>query len=81
VWNFAEIYAELDRAHGAQPVVDGEELASRAGAWLENASERTAVVRTARETVAALGGGLERTLAALEPYLMQIRLERRADHA
>jgi hypothetical protein len=29
--------------------------------------------------VAGLGGGLERTLAALEPYLMQIRLERRGD--
>ena len=81
VWNFAEIYAELDRAHGAQPVVDGEELASRAGAWLENASERTAAVGAARKTVAALGGGLERTLGALEPYLMQIRLEHRADHA
>jgi hypothetical protein len=25
-----------------------------------------------------LGGALERTLAALEPYLMQLRLEQRA---
>ena len=43
--------------------------------------ERMAVVGAARATVAALGGGLERTLTALEPYLMQIRLERRADDA
>jgi len=39
------------------------------------------VAKAARETVAALGGGLGRTLAALEPYLMQIRLERRAGDA
>jgi 3-deoxy-D-manno-octulosonic-acid transferase len=35
------------------------------------------VAAAARETVTALGGALERTLAAIEPYLMQIRLERR----
>jgi 3-deoxy-D-manno-octulosonic-acid transferase len=81
VWNFAEIYAQLDQARGAQPVADVEELALRAGAWLEDARERMAAVAAARATVAALGGGLERTLAALEPYLMQIRLERRAGHA
>jgi 3-deoxy-D-manno-octulosonic-acid transferase len=39
------------------------------------------VVAAARKTVAALGGGLERTLAALEPYLMQIRLEQRVSDA
>lgn len=81
VWNFAEIYAALDKARGAQPVADVEALASRAGAWLRNAGEREAAANAARETVAALGGGLARTLAALEPYLMQIRLERRASDA
>jgi 3-deoxy-D-manno-octulosonic-acid transferase len=81
VWNFAEIYAALDKARGAQLVADVEELASRAGAWLQNAGERAAAANAARETVAALGGGLERTLAALEPYLMQIRLERRPSDA
>jgi hypothetical protein len=28
-----------------------------------------------------LGGALERTLTALDPYFMQIRLERRSGHA
>ena len=32
----------------------------------------------ATETVERLGGALERTLAALDPYLMQLRLEQRA---
>jgi 3-deoxy-D-manno-octulosonic-acid transferase len=81
VWNFAEIYADLDKAHGAEQVADVEELAQRASAWLKNAGERMATVSAARAMVATLGGGLGRTLAALEPYLMQIRLERRASDA
>jgi 3-deoxy-D-manno-octulosonic-acid transferase len=81
VWNFAEIYADLDKAHGAQPVADVEQLALGAGAWLKDTRERMAAVASARALIARLGGGLERTLAALEPYLMQIRLERPADHA
>jgi 3-deoxy-D-manno-octulosonic-acid transferase len=77
VWNFAEIYAALDKAHGAEQVADVGKLTVRVGAWLKDSSERAAVVAAARATVATLGGALERTLAALEPYLMQIRLERR----
>ena len=81
VWNFAEIYAALGNSHGAQEVTDAGTFAERVGAWLKDANERRTVAKAARETVAALGGGLERTLAALEPYLMQIRLERRASNA
>ena len=77
VWNFAEIYAALDQAHGAEQVNDVGRLAVRLGAWLRDTQERAAVVAAARETVSVLGGALERTLSALDPYLMQIRLERR----
>ncbi len=77
VWNFAEIYAALDNAHGAEQINDVGRLAVRVGALLRDASEREKVVEAARATVATLGGALERTLAALDPYLMQIRLERR----
>jgi len=81
VWNFAEIYAALDKAHGAEQVADVGKLAVRVGAWLKDVDERAKVVAAARETVTTLGGALERTLAALEPYLMQIRLERRGGDA
>jgi 3-deoxy-D-manno-octulosonic-acid transferase len=81
VWNFAEIYAALDKSHGAEQVTDVGKLAVRVGSWLKDADERSVVVAAARETVATLGGGLERTIAALEPYLMQIRLERRSGDA
>jgi 3-deoxy-D-manno-octulosonic-acid transferase len=81
VWNFAEVYAALDKSRGAEQVTDVGKLAVRVGAWLKAADERAAVVAAARETVAALGGGLDRTLAALEPYLMQTRLAARVPDA
>jgi 3-deoxy-D-manno-octulosonic-acid transferase len=81
VWNFAEIYSALDAAHGAEPVTDVAQLSVRVGAWLNNSAERRAVAAAARETVASLGGALERTVAALDPYLMQIRLEHQDSHA
>jgi 3-deoxy-D-manno-octulosonic-acid transferase len=77
VWNFAEIYAALDQAHGAEQVTDVGRLAVRLGAWLKDGKERAAVSAAARQTVDVLGGALDRTFAALDPYLMQIRLERR----
>ena len=78
VWNFAEIYAKLDEARGAELVADEEALTSRLGAWLANPTERAGVAAAGRQTVENLGGALERTLSALAPYLMQLRLEQRA---
>ena len=81
VWNFAEIYSALDAAHGAEQVIDVGRLAMRVGAWLTNSSERANVVAAASETVAQLAGALDRTLTALDPYFMRIRMERRDSHA
>ena len=78
VWNFAEIYGTLDEARGADLVNDEEALTERIGAWLADAPARQTVAEAAAKTVAQLGGGLQRTLAALDPYLMQLRLEQRA---
>jgi 3-deoxy-D-manno-octulosonic-acid transferase len=78
VWNFAEIYTTLDEAHGAELVTNEEALTAHVGAWLADPAARTAVVDAAAQTVEKLGGALERTLAALDPYLMQLRLEQRA---
>jgi 3-deoxy-D-manno-octulosonic-acid transferase len=78
VWNFAEIYATLDAAHGAERIDDEVALTARLGAWLGDAAARQAVADTAAATVGRLGGALKRTLAALDPYLMQLRLEQRA---
>ncbi|MEA2906471.1 MAG: 3-deoxy-D-manno-octulosonic-acid transferase [Alphaproteobacteria bacterium] len=81
VWNFAEIYSALDAAHGAEQITDVGRLTVRVGALLTDPGARKMLVSAARETVALLAGALDRTLAALDPYLMQIRLERRDSHA
>jgi 3-deoxy-D-manno-octulosonic-acid transferase len=81
VWNFAEVYAALDRARAAEPVGDAEQLAAGFAAWLRDPAARERAAQAARATVEALSGALERTLAALEPYLMQLQLPGRADHA
>jgi 3-deoxy-D-manno-octulosonic-acid transferase len=74
VSNFAEIYAALDRTRGAELVPEASLLSARLSAWLRDSEERKRIVVAAQTTVEALGGALERTSAALEPYLLQLRL-------
>jgi 3-deoxy-D-manno-octulosonic-acid transferase len=81
VWNFAEIYAALDRAHGAETILDDSKLTAGFGALLMQADTRGRVAEAARSTVDALSGALERTLKSLDPYLMQLRLHQRVDNA
>ena len=77
VWNFTEIYSALDEAHGAEEVLDVNRLTTRLGAWLSDAALRKQVADAGLETVESLGGALRRTLGAIEPYLMQLDLERK----
>jgi 3-deoxy-D-manno-octulosonic-acid transferase len=81
VSNFTEIYTALDRTRGAELVPDASGLSTRLSAWLRDAEERKRVVAAGQKTVEALGGALERTIAALQPYLLQLRLERRPGDA
>jgi 3-deoxy-D-manno-octulosonic-acid transferase len=81
VSNFTEIYSALDRTRGAELVADSSALSIRLSAWLRDAEERKRVVAAGQKTVAALGGALERTITALQPYLLQLRLERRPGDA
>jgi len=77
VSNFAEIYSALDQMRGAELVAEPGRLAVRVGAWLKDPEERSRVSMAGRKTVEVLGGALERTMTALEPYLIQLRLEYR----
>jgi 3-deoxy-D-manno-octulosonic-acid transferase len=81
VANFAEIYRALDSVRGAGLVGDPETLADRAYNWLRDPAARDAAAEAAHNTVMALGGALDRTVQALDPYLMQLRLGRRVPHA
>jgi 3-deoxy-D-manno-octulosonic-acid transferase len=75
VWNFADIYAALDAAQGAKLVADEESLAAQLTAWFADPAARQNSASAAAATVQKLSGALERTWAALDPYLMQLRLE------
>lgn len=81
VWNFAEIYAALDGAHGAEPVADPNRLVAHLAAWLSDPDACAHVADAGHMVVEKLGGALERTLTALDPYLMQLQLHERARHA
>jgi 3-deoxy-D-manno-octulosonic-acid transferase len=75
VFNFNETYAALDRAGGAVRVGGGDDLAAVLARLLGNPASWQQVVAAGEAVVERLGGALERTLKALEPYLLQMRLE------
>lgn len=74
VWNFTEIYSSLDNGNGAVPVDTPEALAAHFAGWLKDAAARQRIADAGRSIVDRLGGALDRTSQALDPYLMQIRL-------
>jgi 3-deoxy-D-manno-octulosonic-acid transferase len=80
VSNFAEIYEELDRAGGAALVTDACALTRRISAWIKDEAVRKEVAERARLYVDRLGGALDLTVSALEPYFMQLR-ENHTAHA
>lgn len=76
VWNFAEVYAALDEARGAEIVADEGRLVGVLGMLLAHPAARERVATNAYNTVQGLGGALARTMSSLEPYLLQLRLGR-----
>jgi 3-deoxy-D-manno-octulosonic-acid transferase len=75
VFNFTEVYEALDSAGGARQADNTEALVKQIGHWLDDPEARQSSVDAAERVVEKLGGALERTLTALEPYLLQLRLE------
>ena len=75
VFNFTDVYEALDQAAGARVVADREALVKQIGQLLADTDAREQLVAASAKVVEQLGGALERTLAALEPYLLQLRLE------
>ena len=81
VFNFTDVYEALDRAGGARVAGNREALVKQLGQLLDDPAARQASVDAAERVVEQLGGALERTLTALEPYLLQLRLEMGAANA
>ena len=81
VFNFSDVYEALDKAGGAR-VADGPEaLIKQLGRLLADPAAREISVAASTRVVEQLGGALERTMTALEPYLLQLRLEMGASSA
>jgi 3-deoxy-D-manno-octulosonic-acid transferase len=75
VFNFTDVYEALDQAGGARSAADKEALVKQLGQLLADTEAREKLVAASAKVVEQLGGALDRTLAALEPYLLQLRLE------
>lgn len=81
VFNFADVYEALDRAGGARRADNKEALVKQLGQLLADPEARDVAVAASTRVVVQLGGALKRTLTALEPYLLQLRLEMGAGNA
>jgi 3-deoxy-D-manno-octulosonic-acid transferase len=81
VFNFTDVYEALDRAGGARQAETSEQLVKQLGQMLGDVAARNAAIDAAEQVVTRLGGALDRTLHALEPYLMQLRFEMGGHHA
>jgi 3-deoxy-D-manno-octulosonic-acid transferase len=81
VFNFTDVYEALDRVGGAKRADTPEALVKQLGQLLADPAARDLSVAASERVVEQLGGALDRTLAALEPYLLQLRLEMGAANA
>lgn len=73
VHSFASIYAALNREHGAATVTDAKSLAASVLRLSDDPALISAMADAARKTVLPLSGAVNRTLASIEPYLVQLR--------
>lgn len=69
VHNFVDVYEALDATGGAYAVANERVLAGVLDGLLRDPALTRDMARAAFETVNSLGGGLDRTMAAIEPYL------------
>jgi 3-deoxy-D-manno-octulosonic-acid transferase len=81
VFNFSDVYEALDHAGGARKADSQEALVKQLGQLLADPAARDASLAASERVVEQLGGALERTLSALEPYLLQLRIEMGAANA
>jgi 3-deoxy-D-manno-octulosonic-acid transferase len=81
VFNFADVYEALDRSGGARQAETQELLIKQLGQLLADPTVRDKMHRSGAGVVEDLGGALNRTMTALEPYLLQLRIEMGAANA
>ena len=75
--NFGPVYRALDRAGGALGVRDGAELAGLVGELLAAPARLSDMARAGQRALAPFEGAVARTLAVLDPFVAQMKPERR----
>src|ERR1043166_7175765 len=75
VFNFRDVYEALDKAGGARLADAGDVLVKQLGQLLADPKARAGQAAAGGRFGEQLGGAGERTPAAREPYLMQLRIE------
>ena len=81
VFNFADVYEALDAAGGAARVDSDEDFVRQLRHLLANPVARERALGAAESVVYRMSGALNKTLTALEPYLLQLRLEQDSANA
>jgi 3-deoxy-D-manno-octulosonic-acid transferase len=81
VFNFADVYEALDARGGARQADTQELLVKQLGQLLADPTVRDKMQQAGSGVVEELGGALNRTMAALEPYLLQLTIEMGAANA
>jgi 3-deoxy-D-manno-octulosonic-acid transferase len=74
VQNFRDIYGRLIERGGARIVPDAAALETAVAELFAHPETRRAMAAAARESVEEMGGALRRTLGALDPFLLPLRL-------
>lgn len=74
--NFEPVYRALDGAGGALGVRDGAELAGRVGELLAEPDRLSGMARAGQRALEPFEGAVARTLAVLEPFVAQMKLQR-----
>lgn len=77
VSNFTDVYAEFARRGGARQVNDIEDFARALTQLLGDGPRMREMSRAAGEAVESLVGACDNVMNAIEPYILQMQLERR----
>lgn len=74
VQNFTDVFAAIDRAGGALPVNDAKGLAAALSDLIADTALTREMARAGHDAVEELGGALERTIRAVEPFILGLKL-------
>lgn len=77
VENFADIYAVLGKSGGAISIPEPDMLAQTVGHLIDHPAQIRQMARAAGGAIGEFGGAVEKTMAAIAPFLVRMHLDTR----